>query len=297
MGTNNQGLAIVNTRRHAADLYDALKEHNGIEGCYHLSAAMTPEHRSQKLAEIRQRLKDGYPCRVVATQLIEAGVDVDFPVVWRALAGLDSIAQAAGRCNREGKLDEAVTWIFEPAEKDFSRLFGTLKTSRNAASQVIESRQYDDLLVLDAIEHYFQLHYWSRQQDWDKHGICDAFRVGDIKLPLDCDFANIGQRFRFIDDTQRPIVVGWDQESGEIVDELRRRHDLGLYPDRMLARRLQRQAVSVSQRLWQMALGRQTELLCDRYAVLIDPRLHYHPELGLRLDADPLYDPTTLIID
>jgi CRISPR-associated endonuclease/helicase Cas3 len=88
MGENEQGLAIVNTRRHAATLFDALKDHNGAEGCFHLSAAMTSDHRSQKLAEIRRRLRDEQPCRAVATQLIEAGVDVDFQVVWRALAGL-----------------------------------------------------------------------------------------------------------------------------------------------------------------------------------------------------------------
>lgn len=297
MVSQKQGLAIINTRKHAAALYDALKQESGTDGCYHLSAAMTPEHRSRKLGEIRQLLKTYRPCHVVATQLIEAGVDVDFPVVWRALAGLDSIAQAAGRCNREGKLSEAVTWAFEPVEEDFVRLFGSLRTARDAASQVIASGRHNDLLGLEAIEHYFQLHYWSRQQDWDKHGICNDFRMGDHRLPLDCEFATIAQKFRFIDDSQRPIVVGWDETAAELVDELRRRHHLGLYPDRKLARRLQRQTVSVSQRLWQSALGQQTELLCDRYAVLIDPRLHYHPELGLRLDADPLYDPNTLIID
>jgi CRISPR-associated endonuclease/helicase Cas3 len=223
---------------------------------------------------------------------------VDFPVVWRALAGLDSIAQAAGRCNREGKHPEAITWIFQPEEENYARLFGALRSGRNAASQVIACGQHSDLLELDAIEHYFRLHYWSREQDWDRNGICDAFRLGNGQLPLDGDFASVSERFRFIDQLQRPIVVGWDAEAEAVVAELRCRHDQSRYPHRILVRRLQRQQVTVSQRLWQQALGaRKIELLCDRFTVLVEPNLYYDPELGLRLDADPLYDPITLITD
>ena len=94
-----QTLCIVNTRKAAQSLYALLPE----EGRFHLSTLMYPTHRKSVLDEIRNRLKQGLPCRVVSTSLIEAGVDVDFPTVWREIAGLDSIAQAAGRCNREGK--------------------------------------------------------------------------------------------------------------------------------------------------------------------------------------------------
>lgn len=298
MAASGQGLAIVNTRRHAAALYEGLKDEGSTVGCHHLSAAMTPEHRSHKLDEIRQRLAHGEPCRVVATQLIEAGVDVDFPVVWRALAGLDSIAQAAGRCNREGRRDDAVTWIFQPEEPAYRRLFGTIKTGANAASQVIACGRYDDLLGLEAIEKFFELHYWSRKQDWDRHDICDAFHFGDKNLPLNGRFATVADLFRFIDQTQRPIVVGWDKGSAALIDELRQKDELNLYPGRRMARRLQRQTVTVSQRLWQQALQQNhIEILCDRFAVLTSPELHYDPELGLRLDAAPLYDPMYLITD
>ncbi len=297
MAESSQGLAIVNTRAHAAELYQVLKETAGAEGCYHLSAAMTPEHRSAMLADICQRLKGGQPCRVVATPLIEAGVDVDFPVVWRALAGLDSIAQAAGRCNREGRLRDAITWIFEPAEDEYARLFGTLRTGRDAASQIIQLGCYQDLLGLDAIEHYFRLHYWSQQDQWDKAAICSGYRIGQSAPYLSCDFARIAQAFRFIEEGQRPIVVGWDAQAERLINQLRDCHDRGLAPDRRLTRRLQRISVSVSRRLWQKALGEQTALLCDRYAVLLEPRLHYSLATGLQLDADPLYDPNLLITD
>lgn len=107
----DQALCIVNTRRAAQSLYALLPE----EGRFHLSTLMYPAHRKQVLDTIRERLQNGLPCRVVSTSLIEAGVDVDFPAVWREIAGLDSVAQAAGRCNREGKktASESVVTYFQ----------------------------------------------------------------------------------------------------------------------------------------------------------------------------------------
>lgn len=107
LSDHHQVLCIVSSRRAARAVYDGLCESLGdSDGIYHLSAYMVPEHRSMVLNEIRQRLKDGLACKVVSTQLIEAGVDIDFPVVFREIAGIDSMLQAAGRCNREGTLDK-----------------------------------------------------------------------------------------------------------------------------------------------------------------------------------------------
>ena len=99
-----QGMVIVNSRKHALDLFRQACEAD-IEGVVHLSTRQYAAHRRRILADVRQRLKEGRPCRLIATSLVEAGVDLDFPRVWRAEAGLDSIAQAAGRCNREGQRD------------------------------------------------------------------------------------------------------------------------------------------------------------------------------------------------
>ena len=108
---SRQALCIVNSRRAAQEIYDMLPK----EGAYHLSTLMYPAHRHWVLNEIRQRLKEGAVCRVLSTSLIEAGVDVDFPTVYREMAGLDSILQAAGRCNREGRRSsaESIVAIFE----------------------------------------------------------------------------------------------------------------------------------------------------------------------------------------
>ena len=106
-----QVLCVVNTRKHARELYNAVSEKNGL---YHLSALMCPIHRSKTIAKIKTALREGNPCRVISTQLIEAGVDVDFPVVFRAQAGVDSIAQSAGRCNREGRLgSQGKVFVFD----------------------------------------------------------------------------------------------------------------------------------------------------------------------------------------
>jgi CRISPR-associated endonuclease/helicase Cas3 len=112
-----QVLCVVNLTRHAATLWEEVtKRLPAEERPIHLSSAMCPQHRLDLIHRIRQRLRDGQPCRVVSTQLIEAGVDVDFPVVWRAMGPLDSIVQVAGRCNREGRLAAGAMHVFRPAD-------------------------------------------------------------------------------------------------------------------------------------------------------------------------------------
>ena len=107
LSTAEQVLCIVNTRKEAQKLFSMLPS----EGAYHLSTYMTPRHRRTVLSQIREKLKSGNTCRVISTSLIEAGVDVDFPEVWREIAGIDSIIQAGGRCNREGKRNPATSIV------------------------------------------------------------------------------------------------------------------------------------------------------------------------------------------
>lgn len=298
LAASNQVLAIVSTRRHAADLFHSLVDMTAAEECFHLSAAMTPEHRSERLDEIRKRLQQGKNCRVVSTQLIEAGVDIDFPVVWRSIAGLDSIAQAAGRCNREGHLEQATAWVFTPDEKEHPIPPGYLRHSTDAARQVIATGKYADLLDLPAIEHYFRLHYWQQQSNWDMRKIIEQFQLAnDRQLPLYFNFATVAERFRFIDSQQQPVIVARNEKYRILVERLRSIESAGLPPPRSIVRQLQRCTVTVNERAWRAALGRgDLQLLYDRFAVLAAPQLHYHDKLGLQLDADPLYDPNDTII-
>lgn len=159
---HEQVLCIVNNRRHARAVYQALAD---LPGARHLSTLMCAAHRSAVLDEVRGLLQRGEPCRLVATSLIEAGVDVSFPVVYRAEAGLDSIAQAAGRCNRHGEREasQSPVYVYAPANDDWTPP-PELKQFAQVAREVL--RQYgDDPLSPPAIDAYFKSLYWHRGDD------------------------------------------------------------------------------------------------------------------------------------
>lgn len=166
ISVHRQVLCIVNTRKHAKILFDGL---GGSGSCYHLSARMCPVHRREKIAEIKQLLKEGKDCKVISTQLIEAGVDVDFPVVYRAMAGIDSIAQAAGRCNREGMLRIGEVFIFRSTERH-----GKATSWQNLTAEIGEMalQGSDDPLSLSTVSRYFEkLYHYKEEGDLDKKKI------------------------------------------------------------------------------------------------------------------------------
>ncbi|GAB2727241.1 hypothetical protein GCM10027172_21940 [Halomonas garicola] len=202
-----QVLCIVNNRRHARALFESIADD---PGSYHLTTSMYAVHRRRVLAEIRQVLKDGKPCRVISTSLIEAGVDVDFPRVLRAEAGLDSIAQAAGRCNREGKYEvsDSEVAIFATANDDWAPP-PELKQFAQVTREVLRQRGGDPL-SLSAIEAYFQLLYWQQgPQKLDRHGLLTLVENSRLEgLP----FETIEQKFRMIENTQRAIIIATDED-------------------------------------------------------------------------------------
>jgi CRISPR-associated endonuclease/helicase Cas3/CRISPR-associated endonuclease Cas3-HD len=154
LSEHDQMLCIVNTRKHAQILYDELSKSGKV---YHLSAKMCPVHRRKILDEIRENLTKELDCRVISTQLIEAGVDVDFPVVYRAMTGIDSIAQAAGRCNREGKRPNGEVFLFSSTEKHGKPTSWQRKLTE-IGEMVMESHK--DPLSLPAIEEFFAKLYF-----------------------------------------------------------------------------------------------------------------------------------------
>ncbi|MCX7639555.1 MAG: CRISPR-associated helicase Cas3', partial [Pyrinomonadaceae bacterium] len=156
--SEKQVLCVVNTRRQAFELHDKLSSkiaETEKRGLFHLSSSMCAEHRLEAIMEIKRLLKSGEPCRVVSTQLVEAGVDIDFPVVWRATAPLDSIAQSAGRANREGRRERGDVYVFSFEEHRLPS--GIYKTGTQIASSMISSFKGDELAVdPDVFAKYFE---------------------------------------------------------------------------------------------------------------------------------------------
>ncbi|WP_456380563.1 CRISPR-associated helicase Cas3' [Thiolapillus sp.] len=226
-------LAIVNTRRQARELHWRLHE-----GTVHLSALMCGRHRSAVINEVKRKLAAGEQVRVVSTQLVEAGVDLDFPVVYRALAGLDSIAQAAGRCNREGRLERGEVFIFVPPEAPPPGLM------RRAAHKMVSVLADADgsPLARENFQQFFRMFY--DDCDLDKHGI---ERLLTPSGELACQFRSAARHFRLIDQQGESLLVRY--YAGEDDDEIdillgRLRQD---GPSRWLMRKLQGYSVNVSE--------------------------------------------------
>jgi len=216
-----QILVIVNNRRHARSLYDQAKH---LDGTFHLTTLMCAKHRSQKLDEIRGRLKKGEACHVIATSLIEAGVDVDFPLVMRAEAGLDSVAQAAGRCNREGKRpsENGFVWIFAPEEQ--------WKAPPELATQAAVMRLTadsfsDDLLSTQAVAAYFAELYQLKGKELDHKQILQMHR--NAGQSLDFPFQTIADKFRMIESHMQPLIIPFDGEAENLISSLHHADHLG----------------------------------------------------------------------
>lgn len=204
-----QALVIVNNKTHARDLYDQMR---GGEGVFHLTTNMTALHRRAVLQQVKARLdrraeEPDIPITLFATALIEAGVNIDFPEVWRAVAGIDSIAQAAGRCNRNGKMERpGQVYIFEPT--DFYIIPPEIKQNAEAARAIIP--RFDDLLHPDTIRAYFQRLYSVRAQAGDLDGadIMDMIGVIARSRDLNYPFANIAALFKLIQEVTVPLIIG-----------------------------------------------------------------------------------------
>jgi len=286
-------LCVVNTRPHAAKLYDLLGADCGGGGCFHLSTFMCAQHRRDKLRRIRRILRRNrlaakrglppIPCRLISTQLIEAGVDVDFPAVYRAPAGFDSIAQAAGRCNREGKL------IGADGQPVLGRVYlfdteappppGMLRQTAQTARELFDA--HPDPLKPSAVEAYFRLFYWSRQHEWDKHGVLPHFgypRPGALPPFM---FRQAADAYQIIREEQTPILVPYTSEGRRMRD--------ALLTDRVIDYQFQRDAqryiVSVREPL-RIKLAEQQVVMPHEsglWAWVNDAA--YDDALGMRCDA------------
>ena len=225
MAVQSQVLTIVNTRRHARLLFDRLQQ-KAAEGNYHLSARMCPEHRKAILRKIKDRLAAGEVCRVVATQLIEAGVDVDFPVVYRAEAGIDSIAQAAGRCNREGRCPAGGEVIVFAPEQHGMPSRGRFRKVADIARSVLQRQEKNgaELLSPQAIEQYFAQLMDVERDILDVNEILKLTSQGGAEVAF--PFAEIAKKFQFIDGEMLAVVVPYNEKAEELIQAVEYYADL-----------------------------------------------------------------------
>ena len=259
-------LCIVNVKKTAQRIFDLLGEQ---EGTYHLSTNLYPVHREQVLEEIRERLKDGKPCRVISTSLVEAGVDLDFPCVLREINGLDSIVQAAGRCNREGR---------RSAEESVVHVFSLEKLARNAqlSAEITKNvaRSFaEDLASPEAIHRYFEeLYDLSGKNRLDKKGVLG--QSGKFA------FADIADDVRLIEDRTKPIFIPQSEEGQALLARLERGER-----SRALMRKVGRYIVTVytgyaEAPFEQLAAQGRIRMLDENLAVLVDMAV-YDSEKGL----------------
>lgn len=196
----SQGLVIVNIRKDAAILAEKI---GFDEGHFHLSTLMCAAHREAVIETIRRRLKNGTTCRVVSTQLIEAGVDLDFPVVFRASCGLDSLTQAAGRCNREGKLEIGEVYAFDFPEQPPP---GHLRHTAETANEILAGLDScDDPLSPSVLTRYFEQYYWKNSHLWDHHCVLDS--VGNQPSQMQFAFEEIAKKYRLIPKSEISVFV------------------------------------------------------------------------------------------
>jgi len=286
-------LAIVNTRRQAKELFELLPDDGNK---LHLSANMCAQHRTQVIGEIKDRLEkrrdgDQRALRVISTQLIEAGVDVDFPVVYRAMAGLDSIAQSAGRCNREDKLDGlGKVIVFKPEQP---APIGFLRQGEETTMEMIASQQLTDPLSPESFARYFSL--MNARGERDKHDIQALLRANQSNdAPLAIQFRTAAEKFRLIDNKGVSIIVPFDPEGAEKspVDEWLKQ--LEFDPSlKWVYKKLQRYTVTVPETLANALREKGCTESRAGLVVLLDT--HYQPLFGIQ-SPDSLIEAERCII-
>jgi CRISPR-associated endonuclease/helicase Cas3 len=236
-----QVLCVVNTRRDCLDLHTLMPEKTIL-----LSANLCGEHRSAIIAEIKTALKRNKPIRVISTQLVEAGVDLDFPVVYRAMAGFDSIAQAAGRCNREGKLQKngkkikGKVVVFQAPKLAPP---GFLRKGADAGAEIMRvDPDGSKNLKPDVFHRYFKLFYGNGVTSFDQKDI-HSLLCKDARR-CEMQFRTAARKFKLIDDQNQVPVVVWyagEKTSGQqLIGQLQK-----YGPSRTLFRKLQRFTVTI----------------------------------------------------
>ena len=273
-------LAIVNTRNDCRELWQRMPE-----GTLHLSGLMCGEHRSNVIKSIRERLNQGVSTRVISTQLVESGVDLDFPVVYRAITGLDSIAQAAGRCNREGKLKKGRVVIFNPPKISPK---GLLRFGEDATKEILSDCP-ENPLARNQFSRYFNL--FLSKPDLDKYNINGLLTPS---ADLEVQFRTASDKFQLINGREsQAVFVKYEDTGKKLIEQL-----CAYGPTRDLMRKLQRYTVTLYRhdlnRLLASGDIKELAIIPGVYSQVGDTL--YDPHVGLLLSDTATIDPASLLV-
>lgn len=277
---SRQCLCILNTRRHVRKIFRKLDD---VDGATCLTSFLCARHRRDVLEWVHARLEGRLSVIVVATSLVEAGVDLDFPRVWRAISGLESIVQAAGRCNREGKLNVGITTVFEPEQDPTPH---EIKQLASIAQGILN--RHSDPTTLEAIREYFREVYWIKGQNLDAKSIESKLNKQSGRLVF--PFEDVDREFKLIESNVAPIIVPYRGADGsnptidKLISELRH-----TTTPMSMARKLQQYTVSVPKEVRQhltdsgVAEIVNEKTLGDQFVILCDER-YYDKNIGLNLE-------------
>ena len=271
LAKERQVLCIIDDRAQINELYGALSAHREEGECVVLTTFLCPAHRLSQLNQVKERLKEGRPCLVIATSLVEAGVDIDFPVVYRVLAGVDSLVQAAGRCNREGRWEGGGRLVIfcPPKESSCPSISSAAGSAKEVYRLVLKQKkkalkaglvwQEEDWLSLSFVERYFSLYYWEKQEEMDEKSIVhsdniNSFKSSILTTPGDnfwhCGYQTIAESFKLIEEETFPVIIPWDETA---------KASLKIWEDALSADK------------WNPALQRECRRRLQRYTVGLYP--------------------------
>ena len=266
-----QALCIVNTKKRAQRVYNAIKG----DGVFHLSTTMYLKHRKRVLEQIRKRLEDGKKCILISTSLVEAGVDLDFRSVYRQLAGMDSMIQAAGRGNRNGdrSIEESPVYIFGMEGKEF--VPGQQMQIDTSKALLLDGYQPEDLATVDQ---YFQMLYQLKQDEMDKNGVMRCFENQNYQ------FASAAKKFHLIEENTVTVFVKREQEAAKLLGQIRNQGY-----SRTLMRQAGQYCINIYDRDFEKLNGqgalRPVSGDIEDFYELVSEEL-YTEEMGLKMDIE-----------
>lgn len=273
LANNPRAMCIVNSRKHAYALFQLAKEDENLEAVYHLSTLMHSKQRRKVLSEVKEKL-NSEKVILIATSLVEAGVDIDFPLVMRSIAGIDSIIQAGGRANREGKLDKGRVLVFEPTSE-----MG--KIPKSILSMVSITQEVIRVLGEEAFENkgvhmYFEnlYHASSSSNVLDVKNILAEFEVRGNQYKF--NYETVAKKYKIIEDNTKSVIVNSSEDTNQLVQELRKN-----ILRRETIRKLQQYSVSVYKHEYEKLKAENAlEILESGYSILNNGQ-YYDGETGL----------------